>query len=243
MILIRKEIPYNNVSHDYTTALHEFLSLLLDKLGKRVAMVYLTGSYARGDATDCSDMDVFCIVDTVDKYVLTSIGFCVHNTSIPYAHLPINIKCMSVDEYRDKLFDNWSEAAVVELNSVLIYGEELVSIPNPKEILDVLYKKNLVEIIMGARHYLCVDKPKEKLTHERIKTYILKPLMFALRLERYCKTGVYPLSINDLLASYNDENKLLVEYYIDKDKFTNDIENNHIDVIMNLHNLVYALSK
>lgn len=238
---MRKEIPNNNVSHDYTTVLHEFVSLLLDKLGNRVAMIYLTGSYARGDATDYSDLDVFCIFDSIDETVLTSVAFCVHNTSIPYDQLPINTKCMSVDEYKHKYFENWSEAAIVELNSVLIYGDELVNIPNPKEVVEVLYKKYLVEIIMGARHYICVDKPKEKLTHDRIKTYVLKPLMFALRLERFCKTGVYPLSTNDLLAAYNDENKILIEYFIDKDKLIKDIEKNHTNVLMNIHDLVYAL--
>ncbi|WMJ88202.1 hypothetical protein [Anaerocolumna sp. MB42-C2] len=49
---MRKEIPFNIVSHDYERVLKEFVSQIQDKLGKRLVMVYLTGSYARGDATD-----------------------------------------------------------------------------------------------------------------------------------------------------------------------------------------------
>jgi Nucleotidyltransferase domain. len=238
---MRKEIPFNNVSHDYERVLKNFVSQIQDKLGKRVVMVYLTGSYARGDATDYSDMDVFCIFDTIDPNVLMSVGFCARNTSIPYEVLEINTQCMSVEEYKSKIFENWSEYAVSELNSVILYGNELVSIHNTKEILGEAYRRCLADVIMSIRHYICVDKPKEKLTHDRMKTYVLKPLMFALRQERFCKTGIYPLSINDLLASYSDDNKILIEYFIDKDKFERDIERNHKDVLIYIHNLVYAL--
>lgn len=65
--------------------------------------------------------------------------------------------------------------------------------------------------------------------------------MFALRQERFCKTGIYPLSINDLLTSYSDGNKILVEYFIDKDKFERGIVKNHKDVLINIHNLVCTL--
>lgn len=238
---MRKEIPFNNVSHGYERVLKEFVSQIQDKVGKRLVMVYLTGSYARGDATDYSDMDVFCIFDTIDPNVLISVGLCARNTSIPFEVLEINAQSMSVEEYKSKYFENWSEYAVSELNSVILYGNELVSIHNVKEILEETYRKGLVEVIMSIRHYICVDKPKEKLTHDRIKAYVLKPLMFALRQERFCKTGIYPLSINDLLASYSDGNKILVEYFIDKDKFEKDIEKNHKEVLINLHNLVCDL--
>lgn len=238
---MRREIPFNNVRYDYEKVLKEFVAQLQDKLGQQLVMVYLTGSYALGDATDHSDIDIFCIFDIIDPNVLTTVGFCARNTSIPYEVLEINVQSMSVEEYKSKYFKNWSEYAVSELNSVILHGNELVSIHNIKEDLNKVYKKSLADVIMSIRHYICVDKPKEKLTHDRINTYVLKPLMFALRLERFCKTGIYPLTINDLLASYSDSNKILIEYYINKDKFERDIDRNHKDVLINIHNLVCAL--
>ena len=238
---MRKNIPHNNVKHDYERVLREFVTQLKNKLGDCLVLVYLTGSYARGDATDRSDLDVFCIFNTIDQKVLETVGFCARNTSVPFEELEINTQSMSVQEYLSNTFDNWSEHALTELTGVLLYGKELVQVEDIKDKISDVYKKELVEVLMSIRHYICVDKPKEALTHERIKTYVLKPLMFALRQERFCKTGVYPLSIRDLRDSYDDENVVLVDYFLDKEKFEADIRLNHKSVLMELHQLVQQL--
>lgn len=178
---MRRVIPDNKVSYDYKKVLNEFVSALKNRLGECLVMVYLTGSYARGDANDNSDLDVFCIFSTINQYVLEAVGHCARNTSIPYDLLEINTQSLSVDEYKSKIFEEWSEYAVTELNSVLLYGEQLVEIENINEKIQLSYKKNLANIIMSIRHYICVDEPKELLTHKKISAYILKPLMFALR--------------------------------------------------------------
>ena len=235
---MRRTIPQNNVTHNYEKVLKEFVSQLKNMLGDSLVMVYLTGSFARGDATDSSDLDLFCIFDKINRHVLETVGFCARNTSVAYDVLEINTQSMSVHEYQSKYFENWSEYAVTELNSVLLYGEELFHAKDIEEVLAVSYKKSLADIIMSVRHYLCVDEPKEKLTHEKICTYILKPLMFALRQERFCITGVYPLSTSDLLNSYSDDNRILVEYFTDREKFDRDIAKNHKEVLVRIHDLI-----
>lgn len=238
---MRREIPYNHVTHDYKKVLEEFISGLQDKLGEDLVMVYLTGSYARGDATDKSDLDVFCIFKDINQQVLETVGVCARNTSVPYDILEINTQSMSVEEYKSKGFEHWAECAVTELNSVLLYGETLLSPRDIKKELEYSYRSCLADVIMGIRHYLCVDEPKEKLTHQKITTYILKPMMFALRQERFCKTGTYPLSTKELLVSYQDENRVLMEYFLDKDKFERDIAKNHKEVLLTMHDLVKKL--
>lgn len=235
---MRTTIPHNNVSYDYEKVLKEFISQLKYELGNALVLVYLTGSYARGDATDKSDLDIFCIFDSINQHILETVGFCARNTSVAYDLLEINTQSMSLCEYKSKYFEAWSEYAVTELNSVLLYGEELFCASNIKEALAISYKKSLADIIMSVRHYICVDEPKEKLTHKKIVTYILKPLMFALRQERFCMTGIYPLASNELLDSYTDENKILVEYFLNKEKFDDDISKNHREVLINIHNLI-----
>ena len=65
--------------------------------------------------------------------------------------------------------------------------------------------------------------------------------MFALRLERYCSTGNFPFAIKDLHAAFDDERKLLVEYFLDEDKFVKDIQADHKAVLNNLHTLVLKM--
>ena len=220
---MRRVIPANKVSHDYEKILSEFVSALKNRLGECLLMVYLTGSYARGDANDNSDLDVFCVFSTINQYVLETVGNCARNTSIPYDLLEINTQSLSVDEYKSKIFGEWSE---------------LVEIENINEKIQLSYKKNLANILMSVRHYICVDEPKELLTHKKISTYILKPLMFALRQERFCATGVYPLTIESLLESYQDDNRIMVEYFLNEERFETDILSNHKDVLMLLHNKI-----
>lgn len=235
---MRRVIPNNKVSYDYEKVLNEFVSELKNSLGECLLMVYLTGSYARGDANDNSDLDVFCIFSTINQYVLETVGHCARNTSISYDVLEINTQSLSVDEYKSKIFEDWSEYAVTELNSVLLYGEQMVKINNINEKMQLSYKKNLANILMSIRHYICVDEPKELLTHKKISTYILKPLMFALRQERFCTTGVYPLSIERLLESYQDDNRIMIEYFLNQEKFETDILSNHKEVLMCLHDKI-----
>lgn len=237
---MRKTIPYNKVNHDYETVLNEFVTALKDRLGESLLMVYLTGSYARGDANDNSDLDVFCIFNTINQHILETVGYCARNTSLSYDVLEINTQSLSVDEYKSNLFEEWSEYAVTELNSVLLYGEQLVEINNINEKILLSYKKNMANILMSIRHYICVDEPKELLTHKKITTYILKPLMFALRQERFCATGVYPLSIEQLLESYQDDNRIMVEYFMSQKKFEGDILTNHKAVLAFLHDKIQS---
>lgn len=238
---MRKVIPNNKVSYNYEKVLNEFVSELENRLGECLLMVYLTGSYARGDANDNSDLDVFCIFSTINQYVLETVGHCARSTSISYDILEINTQSLSLDEYKSKIFEDWSEYAVTELNSVLLYGKPLVDVSDINEKIQLSYKKNLANILMSIRHYICVDEPKELLTHKKISTYILKPLMYALRQERFCTTGIYPLSIENLLESYQDDNRNMVEYFINEEKFENDILSNHTEVLMFLHNKIQRL--
>ena len=220
---MRIEIPKNKVSHDYEKVLDEFVSSLKSRLGESLLMVYLTGSYARGDANDTSDLDVFCIFSNINQQVLENVGYCARNTSVSYDALEINTQSLSVEEYKSKIFEDWSEYAVTELNSVLLYGEQLVQVDDINEKIHVSYKRSLANALMSIRHYICVDEPKELLTYKKIATYILKPLMFALRQERFCTIGVYPLSIEQLLESYQDDNKILVEYFMNREKLEKDM--------------------
>lgn len=106
---MRTQIPKNNVCHHYETVLYEFISQLKTKQNDNVLSVYLSGSYARGDATDHSDLDVFCVFKVLNIQVLYDVGFSARHTSISYDNMEINSQCMSIDEFNNGIFENWSE--------------------------------------------------------------------------------------------------------------------------------------
>ena len=54
---MRTEIPINDVKRDYKKALQELIAEVISKNTDNVVSIYLTGSYARGDASDSSDLD------------------------------------------------------------------------------------------------------------------------------------------------------------------------------------------
>ena len=237
---MRTVIPKNNSDVDYEKNLGEFVAMLKEKQGGNLLSVYLAGSYARGDGGANSDLDVFCIFGEINAGVLSDVGFCARNNSVSYESVEINSQCMSLSEFKSDEFNAWSERSVRALDSVLLYGGDLCGVPNKGDI-EATYKKYIAEIIMSIRHYISVDEPKEKLTHGKIKTYILKPLMFALRLEIYCKKDIFPLSENELLKACDNDKKFLAEYFYDKEKFDKDISENHKGVFAKIHSAVCSM--
>ena len=239
---MRTEILENDSGFDYEKIIGEVVDTLKEKQGGNLLSVYLAGSYARGEGGTNSDLDIFCIFGEINAGVLADVGFCARNNSVPYESVEINAQCMSLAEFKSDGFSAWSERSVRALDSVLLYGEDLCGVPDKGEI-DTVRKKYTVEIIMSIRHYIAVDEPKEKLTHEKIKTYILKPLMFALRLEIYCKKGIFPLSGKELLEACDCDNdkKFLVEYFYGKEKFDKDISENHKSVLEKIHLAVCSM--
>ncbi len=237
---MRTEIPKNNSGFDYEKILGEFVDMLKEKQGGNLLSVYLSGSYARGDGGANSDLDVFCIFGEINAGVLSDVGFCARNNSVSYESVEINSQCMSLAEFKSDEFNAWSERSVRALDSVLLYGEDLCGEPNKSEIEEI-YKKYTAEIVMSIRHYISVDEPKEKLTHGKIKAYILKPLMFALRLEIYCKKDIFPLSGNELLQACDSDKKFLAEYFYYKEKFNKDISENHKGVFEKIHAAVCSM--
>lgn len=235
---MRTDIPYNKVKCDYKAILREFVEMLEERQRDNLVCVYLTGSYARGDATDSSDLDVFCIFERIDPFILRDVGFCTNNLSVLYSDIEVNPQAISLSEFMSDGFGEWGciEYAVRELDSVLLYGEfPLVNSPNN---IEYLYKRYMSDVLMSIRHYICVDEPKEKLTYSKIKTYILKMLLIAMRLERYTKTGVYPISTSDLLEAYSDDRRILVEYYTDPQKLQADVDKDHRTVLSGMHDAV-----
>jgi len=240
---MRTQLPLNNVSIKYDSLLKEICFRLSEDLGNNLESIFLTGSYARGDAKDNSDFDIWIIIKYIDFDLLNNVGLTLKEISTLNNNVRINPQCLTEEEIHTQYFENWAESPVKILDGVLLHGRDIFKDEVAIDELEIIYKKYLTDILMGVRHYITVDKPKEKLTYKRLETYIFKPLLFPLRMERFCKIGHYPISKTDLYNSYTGEIKDIVEYSTNKEKFEYEIEQNHKDVLKKLHNAIDELIK
>jgi hypothetical protein len=234
-------LPNNQVSFQIEHILNNFISSLTQTQSLNLKSVFLTGSYARGDATDASDIDLWCIFHQVDLNVLDDVGWCVQNIIEQQPSLEINPQCFSVKEFESVYFADWTEKVVKVLDSVLLYGDDLIGNNVSTADIELIYKKYLANVLLSIRHYLSVDEPVQKLTCQKIQRYILKPLMFPLRLERWCTCGSYPLSITDLKNAYSDPVSEIIHFYMHPEVLERDLLRNHRDVLYKMHTIVSHL--
>ena len=60
----------NNIPEYTKNAINDFVSEVNKKFGTRIKMIYLYGSYARGDFNDGSDIDIMILTDFSDKEII-----------------------------------------------------------------------------------------------------------------------------------------------------------------------------
>jgi len=158
--------------------------------------VVLVGSFARGDQTNQSDIDLFVLVNKIDTGLLETIGEINRAIDSPNE---INPAIVTLAEYKKTpdLFDFHK----VDLDGVLIYGELPTGVSPKNTVLD-LAKTIAQEVLMSSRHYIAVAEPEEKFKSGKLYTWNLKPLSFALRYYHHYMNSVYLKSYKDLVQVY-----------------------------------------
>ena len=101
---MKKTIPKNNVCVDYHEVLKCFIELLRQKQRKNIISIFLTGSYARGDANASSDLDVWCVFEYIDSKVLYDVGMSAQALPVSYNKLEVNSQCFSLEEVKTTIF-------------------------------------------------------------------------------------------------------------------------------------------
>ncbi|PYQ98087.1 MAG: hypothetical protein DMF94_17730 [Acidobacteria bacterium] len=81
------------------TTLHAFLAGVRERFGLRVAEIRLFGSYARGDATEDSDVDCLILLDRVDQNDDRAITSLAADLTWQIAGVVVSPMTMSVAEF------------------------------------------------------------------------------------------------------------------------------------------------
>jgi predicted nucleotidyltransferase len=174
----------------------EFSDGAEELLGDNLLAVILVGSFARGDQTEGSDIDLFVLVKQVDFSLLRTIGDFVSGISTPNE---INPAIVSLSEIR--AHPDWFEVHKLHHDGVTLSGQLPKDISASESELTVA-KRIAREVLMSSRHYLAVSESEESFAGGKLWTWHLKPLGFALRFYHYHETGNYVPNITDLKLLY-----------------------------------------
>lgn len=220
-----------------------FVEKMAEAFGGNIKSIVLCGSYARGDQTENSDMDMYCFFEKCSPEDLIAIGKIVGSFSPLYPQFELNVQCMTVDEYARQGFGRAFVTPIKYFESKVVYGEDLGVKPSREDFYP-LFEDIISETVMSIRHYITAQEPAQRLADGRLKRWALKPLCVALRIERFIITGAYPHHFKELLEmSVGLPQVKAVEWMISKEQFTRDITTSPTDVLIELLDIAAGVSE
>lgn len=187
-----------------------FRNSVIDAFGSKLDSVVLTGSYAKGDYTTGSDIDIWMIFSSLNIQDLKQVSVFLKE----YSESPeINLQCVSAEELLAKPFKKWFSPVQLYIDGIVIHGMLPQYLPYNSEIRN--YAASIaVEVVMSARHYISSGENEESLAEGRLLKWVLKPLSWVLRYNIFMRNSIFPRNFDDLLRLTIDKNELeIIEVY------------------------------
>ncbi len=188
---------------DINTFLNIFLKSLDNTFGERVWFVGLQGSYARGEATQTSDIDTVVILDEVSATDVKA-----YNEMLDT--LPDrNLLCGFFSGKQELL--NWEPADLFQFyyDTKPLKGSlnELLPLLDETAVNRAI-KVGACNIYHGCVHNMLFDK------NEDILKGLYKTASFVVQAVYFSKSGEYISRQQDLLEKVSDDEKIIVETFI-----------------------------
>lgn len=175
---------------------------ILDNFKDRIVFIGLQGSYARGEASENSDIDVVVIFDTLTIDDLTKYDEII--SKMPYRELICGF-LSGKDE-----ITNWEKSDLFQFynDTKAIYG-------NMDFILPLIKKENVKQAILigscNIYHTCCHNIIHEK--NFEILQALYKQAIFVLQAKYFFDTGCYIVKKKDLLEKLKLEDKNILDSY------------------------------
>ena len=181
----------------------KFLKALNEAFPNRVCFVGLQGSYARGEATDKSDIDMVVILDKLSAEDIKS-----YNEMLD--SLPNRELICGFISGKDEIL-NWEASDLFQLyyDTTPIRGslEELLSLLDESAINRAI-KTGACNIYHGCVHNMLYEK-SEDILHG-----LYKSASFTLQAIAFRSTGKYIRKQTDLLSMLSAEDKVICETFL-----------------------------
>ncbi|MFD1675242.1 nucleotidyltransferase domain-containing protein [Alicyclobacillus fodiniaquatilis] len=223
--------------------IEQFVHEMKETFEQNLKSITLCGSYVRGDNTEDSDMDVYCLFECLTAEDLFAVGGIIQKLPSLYAKFELNTQCLTVDEYLHQGFARAFVSPISYFESRVIYGEDFRIRPSREDFIS-FFESVISETIMSIRHYMTSLESMESLMDGRLKRWVLKPLCVALRAERYIMTGNYPRNYTELLGqSAGLSQTKAIEWILDKTQLHRDIAESPQNVLATLLNISTEVSR
>lgn len=175
-----------------------------------IQAVVLTGSFAKGDSTAVSDIDIWAIFNSLKIQDLKLIAGILAN----YSKTPeINVQCVSSNELLAMPFKKWFSPVQIYVDGIVLHGNLPPYIPYNSEIRN--YAASIAaQVLMSSRHYISIAENEESLASGKLLKWVLKPLSWVLRYNALLRSSVYPRTFEDLLRhTVDSEEKQIISAY------------------------------
>jgi len=167
---------------------------LVAAFGDRVECLAMVGSHARGDAHAGSDVDLWLFLDRVWLEDLRVVGRLVAEAG---RQPEINLQCATFAEAASGSFQEGFSPLQLHFDGRVLHGQLRLPPPTIQEVLAAAGAISAF-VLMSCRHYIATQEPEESLAKGKIRSWVLKPLMWALRYDVFARTGAYPVTIDEL---------------------------------------------
>jgi predicted nucleotidyltransferase len=170
---------------------------LLASFGRRAECLVLYGSQSRGDAQPTSDVDICFFLDSVTLSDLHIVGTVIESL---HSEQEINVQCTTFREMASSPFQAGFRPLPLHFEGRILHGD--LCLPSPSS-RDALAEAGAIAafVMLGCRHYITGQESEEVLASNKLKNWVLKPFMWALRYEVFARTGTYPLKLDALSVS------------------------------------------
>ena len=180
-----------------------FLNALNDQFGDRVWFVGLQGSYARGEATENSDIDMVVILDEISASDVATYNTMLN--ALPHRELI----CGFLSGKNEIL--NWETSDLFQFyyDTKPIKGslDELLPLIDDTAVTRAI-KIGVCNIYHGCVHNILIDKSEE------ILRGLYKSASFAIQAIAFKQTGKYISHQKDLLQFVSPDERVIVETFL-----------------------------